>query len=262
MGRDIDGTIRFRKVENTAGFSSKKLLNALEQGYLMQKRADQHTQKQTFSPSSLAYGHGTCPRYWYLAFEGNDFVETTDAKGVVTMANGTAAHSRIQEALTSAGVMVAEEVEIKVEDPPIRGFVDCLIRIDDEVVVGEIKTTSQEIFALKQVSMKPSPNHLLQILVYMRATGKDKGFLLYENRNDLSYLVMEIVWTQKNMEIFNDAMEWLRMVRATWEAGDLPKRPFRSQTVKVCSNCPLNKVCWEDKPEGDVKVPKMEIPTV
>lgn len=260
--RTIDGEIRFRKPDDSDGFSTKKIVQILESGYLTQKREDKWTQKKTFAPSSFAYGQGTCPRYWYLAFEGNDFVETNDAKSVPVMANGTAAGIRIANAFRDAGVLVADEVEINLTDPPIRGFIDVIVRVGSDTVIGEIKTTSDDIFTAKRVSMKPSPAHMLQILTYLKATGKKKGFLLYENRNSLDVLVIEVDFDEKNEKILEEAFDWFRSVYKAWEDRTLPMRPFRNQQVKVCLNCPVNKVCWEEKPNGDVKLPKMEIPVL
>jgi len=260
--RSLDGTIRFRKVVDSEGFSPTKLIDALNAGYLTQRRPSKFTQKKTFSPSSIGYGNATCPRYWYIAFDGAEFVESGDGMGVAVMANGTAAHSRIQGALKESGVLVAEEVEVKLADPPIRGYMDVLVRVDGETVVGEIKTTGEAIFNAKRTSMKPSPNHLFQILIYMKATGKQKGFLMYENRNTLEVLIMQIDFTQANEERLENALDWMRTVYKAWQDRELPTRPFRSQTVKVCQNCPVNKVCWEELPEGDKKFPKMEVPAV
>ncbi len=260
VARKIDAEIRFRKAKESDGFTTSKVIEALESGYLTQKREDKWTQKKSFAPSGLAYGKGFCPRYWYLAFDGNDFVETNDAKSIPVMANGTAAGTRIANAFRDAGVLVGDEVEVKLADPPIRGFIDVIVRIGDEVVVGEIKTTAENIFQAKRMSMKPSPAHLLQILIYLKATGKKRGFLLYENRNTLDVLVIEVNFDQKNEEILEDCLEWMREVYKAWEQRELPKRPFRSQTGKVCMDCPVNKVCWEDTPEGVIKIGKMNIP--
>lgn len=260
--REIDGSIKFRKAAPAEGFSADKLVKALEGAYLGQKREDKFTQKKTFSPSSIGYGHAVCPRYWHLAFSGADFVETNDAMSVAVMASGTAAHTRIQGALRESGVLIADEVEVKLADPPIRGYMDCLIRMDDETVVGEIKTTSQEIFTLKQNSMKPSANHLFQILIYMKGTGRKRGFLMYENRNTLEILIIEVDFSEKNEAILENAFDWMRLVYKNWQDGELPMRPYRNQTVKICQNCPINKACWESNPEGSIKLPKMEVPTV
>ena len=44
------------------------LTEKIQSGYTV-NRIDKHTQKKTFAPSTIAYGHGECPRYWYLAFD-------------------------------------------------------------------------------------------------------------------------------------------------------------------------------------------------
>ena len=260
MGRQISGHVRFRKAEETAGFTSEKLIDAIEGAYIGKRRDSGWVQKKTFSPSSLGYGHAVCPRFWYLSFEGYNYIDNTDAKGIVTMETGTVSHQRIQSALRDAGILLAEEIEVKLTDPPIRGFVDVLVQVGEDVVIGEIKTTGQDIFNLKQLSMKPSPNHLIQILTYMKGTGKDKGFLLYENRNDLSLLVIEVNMNETNEAIIENVFNWLREVRSAWENKELPMRPFRKQDGKVCMACPINKSCWVGNPEGTIKINKMEVP--
>lgn len=262
ISRSIDGTIRFVKSDVNEGFSAKKVIKVLEDSYLSQKRTNAFTKKKTFSPSSIGYGNAVCPRYWYIAFSGAEFVESGDGLGMAIMANGTAAHSRIQSAFKEAGVMVDEELEITLSDPPVRGYLDVKLEIDGEVVIGEIKTTSDNIFSAKRVSKKPSVNHLLQILIYMKATGVKKGFILYENRNDLNVLCLEVDFTEANEAILEGALDWMRTVYKNWQDEKLPTRPYRHQNVKVCEKCPVNKVCWEELPEGEVKLPKMEIPTL
>jgi len=49
--------------------SMDALVEKINSGYIA-KRGDRHQQKKTFAPSTIAYGHGECARYWYLAFEG------------------------------------------------------------------------------------------------------------------------------------------------------------------------------------------------
>lgn len=259
--KSLDGTIRFRKVEESEAFSGDALINLMEKTYLKSRRPDEFKTKKSFAPSSIGYGHAVCPRYWYLAFDGVEFVETTEARNIAIMQTGTDAHARLQGILKEAGILIAEEVELTYKNPPIRGFMDALIKWNGEAVVGEIKTTGTDAFQHKRLKRKPSPNHLLQILIYMKITGKKKGFILYENRDDLSLVVIEIDWNEKNEAILDKALEWMRLVYENWENQTLPVRPYRSQTVKICQNCPLNKACWEDKPEGVVKIEKMEVPT-
>ena len=48
------------------------LATAINAGYLT-KTKPKFTKKNNFSASNLPYGSGECPRYWYLAFDGQIF---------------------------------------------------------------------------------------------------------------------------------------------------------------------------------------------
>lgn len=258
MSRNIIQNLKFRKI---TWFEADKLSALLEQGYLSKRRGTKPTKKETFSPSSIGYGHGTCPRYWYMVFNGCEAEDTTDALGVANMANGVAAHDRIQGVFEELEILIDKEVPIRLNDPPVFGYIDLLVRWDNEVVVGEIKTARQESFLFRQNSMKPSVNHLLQILLYMKATGKQQGFFYYENKNTQEFLIIPVQMDEKNEKIIEDSMEWLRAVRKNWETGELPKRPFGKRN-KNCKNCPIFNECWNNYPEGTAELPAMEVPEV
>ena len=272
MSREIVASLKFKK-EPEQGFTAAALERAVEAGYLKHVREDEHKQKKTFAPSSIGYGHGTCPRYWYLAFTGAEFKETTDALGVANMMNGSSAHDRLEKIFEDAGVLVAKEIKMELKDPPIFGFIDVMVRIDGEVVVGELKTTRAEAFMFRKNSHKPSPNHLYQILIYMQATGKDKGFLFYENKNDQTFLVVPVAMNVRNKQILDEALEWLRLVRKNWEdvqpaegeekteeelMANLPTRPWTRRN-KICTQCPLFETCWEKLPAGNVLIEPMVV---
>src|SRR5690348_11002042 len=110
LSRNIVSGLKFRKQPD--GFDANELAALLEEGYMQQRRSDRYTQKKTFSPSTIGYGHGTCPRYWFLAFTGAPFVETVDALGIANMANGTQAHERIEKLFDDSGVRLGNEIEI------------------------------------------------------------------------------------------------------------------------------------------------------
>src|SRR6478752_2584642 len=142
--RDISKGKQFR----SGAVNAKVISDLVEKGYMANVRESKVTKKETFAPSSIGYdGNGRCPRYWYMAFEGKYvFEETTDSMGMATMLNGRDAGERIANIIGDAGALVATEVEVKMTDPPVRGYIDALVRVGDEIVVGEIKTTRQEMF--------------------------------------------------------------------------------------------------------------------
>ena len=115
----------------------------IHDGYL-HDRDSKYVQKKTFAPSTLAYGHGECPRYWYLAFEGGVFEETFTPQQVANMENGTLSHERIQDKLTKSNVDLVHELEIRNQDPPIYGKADSIVNIDNQSIIVEIKTVNAE----------------------------------------------------------------------------------------------------------------------
>lgn len=258
MAREIVQNLKFRKAK--ASFDPAAFSAFLERQYLKSNRSGTRT-KQTFAPSSIGGYNGVCPRYWYLAFSEHEFNDNNDALGIANMANGTAAHSRIEKLLEESGIPVDVEVEMKMADPPIRGYIDMMLEVDGEVVIGEFKTTRQEVFMIRQASMKPSAQHLIQLLIYLKATGKTSGFLLYENKNTQEFLVIPVQMNEKNEAIIEEVFEWLRMVYKNFEEGELPKRPFTKRN-KTCKSCAIFEWCWEKQPEGTIDIPIMEVPKI
>lgn len=258
MARQIVQGLKFNKVKDEE-VDGHKLATALEEAYLLQRRESKFTKKKTFSPSSIGYGNATCARYWYLAFDGTKFVENTDALGIANMAYGVQAHTRIEKLFQDAGLLIDKEIEITLDDPPIRGFMDVMIKWDGQEVPGEIKTTRNEMFLMRQASMKPTAYNLYQILIYMHATKKKNGFLLYENKNDQSFLVIPVVMDERNKKILEDAFTWMRQVRKAFDDKEMPNRPAPTRRNKICKECPVRFRCWDEEPEGTNIIPLMEV---
>jgi CRISPR/Cas system-associated exonuclease Cas4 (RecB family) len=256
MRRDIVQSLNFKK--QLQEFDVNELASALEAAYLQQRRPAEFKTKYSFSPSTVGYGHGNCPRYWKFAFDGGVFADDVDALGVANMSYGTQAHARFEQLFEDAGILIDKEVEVRHNDPPIRGFIDVLVRWNNEVVVGEIKTTRQEAFVHRQATMKPAGYHLLQILTYMKITGKKYGFFLYENKNDQSFLIIPVVMDDYYQKIVDDVWDWMRTVRKAWEENTLAKRPWTKRN-KICRSCPLAAICDENPAEG-IDLPALEVP--
>lgn len=235
------------------------ILDAIEQGYLADKKEPKITKKTSFAPSSIGYKSGTCPRRWFYAFSG-EFMAVDDftAKSMATMATGTSAHERIQKAMDNSGILVKSEMQIVNSDPPVRGFVDVIVRVGEKKLIGEIKTTMQEAYLWRQAKKKGAAYHMYQILLYMRILGYDEGFLLYENKSNNDMLVIPVQMDVANATAIDDALEWMRTVWKAHQENKLPTRPFTKRSP-ICKDCPFFNVCWEDEREGDVTIAPMKV---
>jgi len=234
---------------------AEDLIKKIESGYLAD-RGPRHQVKKTFAPSTIVYGHGECPRYWYLAFDGGTFEDNVNPFAVANMTNGTLSHGRIQKAIKAAGILVDEEFEVRSEDPPIFGYGDVLLNWNEEEIVGEIKTMSSEAFEYRKTHMKPKTGHLVQLLIYMKILKKAKGVLIYENKNNHELLVLPVDVNDHYINWVEYAFDWMRTVRKAWEDKTLPMKNYRSNS-KICKNCPLAKICATAE-VGSVKIESLE----
>lgn len=241
-------------------FDVTAMADLLEEAYLAGRRKPSKRAKQSFSPSNIGYGSGTCPRRWFYDFQGGVYRENEqDAMGIASMAYGTEAHERIQGLFETADLLIEKELELHHENPPIFGFVDLLINWQGEEVVGEIKTTLQESFVHKRNTMRPAGYHLLQVLIYMKVLGKNKGFLLYENKNNQQLITIPVEMTPENQRLVDDTFEWMKTVHENaQDENNLPQRPF-SPKSPACKSCDYRKHCWKDN-DGVVDLPALKVP--
>ena len=231
------------------------LIEKINSGYIA-KRSTKFQTKKTFAPSTIAYGHGECPRYWYLAFEGGEFEDYADPFAGANMTNGTKSHERIQQAMEDAGILVDSEFKVTYEDPPIFGYGDVLLNWEGEELLGEIKTAMAEGFEYRKKSRKAKTGHLIQVLIYMKILKKAKAVLIYENKNNHELLAIPVVVNEYYIKWVDQTFEWMRTVRKAWEDKLLPKKNYRSNS-KICKTCPLAKVC-ASAGEGEIKINSLE----
>jgi len=237
--------------------NTQELVEKINSGYTA-KRVTKFQTKKTFAPSTIAYSHGECPRYWYLAFEGADFTDNADAYGGANMTAGTKSHERIQQAMDDAGFLKDSEFKITYNDPPIFGFGDVILDWGGEDLLGEIKTMPSEGFEYRKAAGRPKAGHLIQLLIYMKILNKTRAVLIYENKNnhDLLILPVEVTPGSYAVEWVNQAFEWMKTVRKSWEDKKLPEKNYRSNS-KICKTCPIRATC-DSAGVGDIKIKSLE----
>lgn len=246
----------------------------LEEGSKKGGRKSKFTKKKSFAPSSFySYGNGVCPRYWYYAFHGAEFVYENTARQRANMDAGTASGERIAELVKKAGILNSAEFSIEHQDPPIFGYGDLAVTWQGEEMVGEVKTTTTEAWTTRQSTMKAPGYQLIQLLIYMRVLKKEKGFFLIENKNTHELLIIPVKMTEANAALVERVFEWMRMVKKNSDDGLLPTRPFTKKSFN-CKSCPVQETCWAgytkavksrgvegaDPSPGVVDLPILEVP--
>ena len=244
------------KIMSRPSFVDKEaLIEKIKSGYTV-KRVDKFTKKSSFAPSTIAYSHGECPRYWYLAFEGAMFEDNADAYGGANMTAGTKSHERIQQAMEDAGILKNSEFKITYPDPPIFGYGDVILEWENEDLLGEIKTMPNEGFEYRKLAGKPKAGHLIQLLIYMKVLNKSKAILIYENKNNHELLIFPVELNEYSFKWVENAFDWMRTVRKAWENKTLPEKNYRSNS-KICKTCPIRATC-DLAGSGEIKIKSLE----
>lgn len=239
-------------------YNIRELGQLLEESYtkLLEGRSLKRP-RESFAPSQLFYGAGTCPRQWYYKFKGGyDVAPEFDAKGVFNMESGTASHHRLQDLFDKAGLQKVREQEIVLEYPPVKGFMDSMFKWQGMEIPVEVKTARQEAFFHKQATMEGAWYQILQLLLYMYILEKEVGFLFYENRNTGEWLILPIEMNEENREIIQGVIDWMKEV---WDNEELPERPFTRKS-KACKDCPFSEICWDQDGPGLVTIPPLKVP--
>jgi CRISPR/Cas system-associated exonuclease Cas4 (RecB family) len=247
-------------------FDVSGMIEKINDGYLI-GQTPKFTKKKTFAPSTISYsdGNGACPRYWYLAFEGTTFESNNTATSIANMSNGVLSHSRIQKVMLDSGIAKSfkdddnnDTTEFKVinSQPPIFGYGDCMIVWNDEEIVGEIKTTSQEAFEYRKKVGKAKLDHIEQTLIYMKILKKSKGIVIYENKNNHELLLFPVEVNDHYRQWIDNTFEWMNEVHNSWKNKQLPIKNYRNNS-KVCKNCPVKKTC-DEAGDGIIKIASLK----
>lgn len=244
------------KPKDTA-LDSRKFVKMLNSAYQDTNTVKEFKKKVSFAPSTIGYGHGTCARYWWIAFNGAEFTENIPAANIASMRSGTDAHERIEKLVETTGLLKQREREIRNSKPPIRGFADLVLEVNNEEIIGEIKTIKDQYFIQRKSEGSPSPSHLLQLLIYMKIEKAREGFILYENKNDNELLCLPIQVNDKYIEYINYVFSWMEEVYDAYENNVPPKRGYTKSTW-ACKGCPVSEACLE-REEGTKKIPNLKV---
>ena len=198
-------------------------------------------QSNTFAPSSS----NQCGRYAVYRFRGykqkSEFSAQT--RRIFDLGNGV--EDIVEKLLDSIGILVDSQIEINIEDPPIRGYIDFMIDWNGLKPV-ECKSINETGFLYRKSYHKPTDNHFRQLQCYLAATGSDSGFLMYYNKNNSALLPLLV----KKDDVFLEKLfAKYAKIYEVHKNGDIPVRPYK-QTSANCKKCDAYDHCWADSEVG------------
>ena len=184
-----------------------------------------------------------CARYWHYLFEGTDITTSFRPQTYRIFDNGHAVHERLYSYLREMGILVAEEIPVTYNDPPIEGTADGIIDWYGHKLI-ELKSISTEGFLYRQLHQKPKDDHYRQAQIYMRCLDLDGGYVIYENKNNQEILP---IYIERDEAFVDKLFKKYNKIYDDFKEGNMPKQPYKRTSAK-CANCDLADKCWS----GDV----------
>ena len=155
-----------------------------------------------FHPSSLSNPRD---RFVWLTYHGympSSVLEPTVQR---IFQNGNYLEKRVETWFSKLGILMARELPVKFETPPISGRIDFIIKHEDGIIPIELKSINTSGFGKL---LAPKPEHEMQLQMYLNMGNYSRGTVLYENKNDQkikSFIVKrsEKTWDEILQRCFN-----------------------------------------------------------
>lgn len=222
------------KIEKTDEEKKTELVDAIDE-FLEKRNSPQIKKVNGFHPSYT----NQCGRYWYYLFQGVEVTSSFRPQTYRIFDNGHAVHERLYSYLRGMGILVAEEIPVTHEDPPIEGTADGIIDWYGHKLI-ELKSISSEGFHYRQLYNKPKDEHYRQAQIYMRCLDLDGGYVIYENKNNQEILP---IYIDRDDDFIDKLFKKYKGFYKSYLDNEIPKQPYK-RTSAHCGSCDLAAMCW------------------
>lgn len=208
------------------------------------KTIDDHLEKRNAPETKKVGGFhpsytNQCSRYWYYLFEGTEMTTTFRPQTYRIFDNGHAVHERLYSYLREIGILVAEEIPVTHDDPPIEGTADGIIDLDGHKLI-ELKSISNEGFHYRKLHNKPKDDHFRQAQIYMRCLDLPSGLVIYENKNNQEILP---IFVERDDAFIDKLFKKYKGIYEAFLNQEIPTQPYKRSSAK-CADCALADKCW------------------
>lgn len=180
-----------------------------------------------WSASSAGY----CMRKTIFERLGVPPVQEEDPRKQRVYSAGHIFHDWLQSITKEAGVSIAQELELQDEDFKIRGHIDDLVLLDDELILYDYKTAHSKWFEYaKNQPMSRYHRHQLGTYLYMIRNSKTdfskvtEARILKVSKDDLRLYEQELLWSPELEKDIKDYWDGLNVAWAAYsKSGELPE---------------------------------------
>lgn len=133
--------------------------------------------------------------------------------------------------------------DVKVSDPVYNliGTVDCSVKIDEvvyAVLIDGLQSADFKMLAEKG----PTRKDVVTVMANMWMSDVKDGILIYENRDDLSYMLFRV---KGSKTVGEGLMKKCQRLSRFTIAGEIPPKSY-NEVSDECKICEYRNLCWEN----------------
>lgn len=162
-------------------------------------------------------------------------------------AQGNAMHEKWYALFRQAGIDVAIERTLFMEEYDLSFTIDALLNLFNEEVVCDVK--SQNSFAFKKQHGHPSGEK--QVNFYLWALSKytgvphRKGFVLVDSKDDQEIKVVPVEYSKEKVAPYVYRLKEIQEMKQQFlEEHKMPKRKCKNCDCKRAAQCNMRDACW------------------
>lgn len=182
-----------------------------------------------------------------LFFEMNQG-EQLPIKLLKIFAQGNAMHEKWYKLFRQAGIDVAIERSLFLEQYDLSFTIDALLDLFNEEIVCDVK--SQNSFAFKKQVGHPSGekqvNFYLWALSVYTGVPHRKGFVLVDSKDDQEIKVIPVSYSKEKVAPYVARLKTIQEMKQEFlEDGSLPNRKCKNCDVKRAAQCNMRDACFK-----------------
>lgn len=163
-------------------------------------------------------------------------------------AAGNAIHEKWYRLFRKAGIDVAIERTLFLDDYDLSFTIDALLDILGEEVVCDVK--SQGTFIFKKAKGHPSGekqvNFYLWALTVYTGVPHRRGFVLVDNKDSQELRIVPVIYSKEKVRPYVERLKKIQELKKDFLVrGKLPPRKFDDPNCKRCAECNLRSACWK-----------------
>ena len=233
------------RVAHNQGTKVMMIQNRLDK--LFYEDRDGHDRYGLHASAVIAPEGEFCLRAMVLSlFFRQDQGKQLPVKTLRIFAQGNATHEKWYSLFRKAGIDIAIERTLWLEQYDLSFTIDAIIDVFGELIV-DVKTMNSFLYKKSTGHPKGEKQVNFYLWALSKYTGKPhrRGAVLCEDKNTQEFRIVPVEYDKEKVRPYVERLKEIQKYKHRFEEeGKLPKRKCDDPNSKLCQKCVMHSACW------------------